>query len=134
MTIRHYNREGDPISLVELGRLYEDLDYRRVVFTKVGPYEVSTAWLGTDHRYGDGPPLIFETMVFEPPRDRYIALINKVIADHPEFEEFTTRHSTEDEARREHELIVETLRQAVALFDDEELKAMGQQPPDDKKE
>jgi len=25
---------------------------------------VSTVWLGLDHGYGGGPPLIFETMVF----------------------------------------------------------------------
>ena len=25
---------------------------------------VSTVWLGLDHSFGEGPPLIFETMVF----------------------------------------------------------------------
>jgi len=27
---------------------------------------LSTVWLGLDRRYGDGPPLIFETMLFAP--------------------------------------------------------------------
>ena len=27
---------------------------------------VSTVWLGLDHSFGDGPPLIYETMVFPP--------------------------------------------------------------------
>jgi len=32
--------------------------------TVVGKVNVSTVWLGLDHQWGDGPPLIFETMVF----------------------------------------------------------------------
>ena len=27
-------------------------------------YFVSTVWLGLNHQWGDGPPLIFETMIF----------------------------------------------------------------------
>lgn len=40
-------------------------DSRRVAETTLpnGRW-VSTVWLGLDHQYGDGPPLIFETMVF----------------------------------------------------------------------
>lgn len=30
---------------------------------------VSTVWLGLNHQYGDGPPLIFETMVFPNQKD-----------------------------------------------------------------
>ena len=37
---------------------------RRVCLTRVGPYEVSTVFLGLDHQWGEGPPLLFETMVF----------------------------------------------------------------------
>ncbi len=37
----------------------------RVGSTRVGQYRVSTVFLGLDHQYGDGPPLVFETMVFE---------------------------------------------------------------------
>jgi hypothetical protein len=40
---------------------------RRVALTQVGPYRVSTVFLGLDHRFfGDGPPLLFETMSFGP--------------------------------------------------------------------
>lgn len=28
--------------------------------------KLSTVWLGIDHQWGDGPPLIFETMLFAP--------------------------------------------------------------------
>ena len=37
---------------------------RRIAQTKVGKFTVSTVFLGLDHQYGDGPPLLFETMVF----------------------------------------------------------------------
>jgi len=30
----------------------------------MGPYWISTVFLGLDHNWGDGPPLLFETMVF----------------------------------------------------------------------
>jgi hypothetical protein len=31
--------------------------------------DVSTVFLGIDHQYGDGPPLLWETMIFGGPRD-----------------------------------------------------------------
>jgi hypothetical protein len=39
---------------------------RRVAFDVVAPgIEVSTVFLGVDHNYFGGPPLLFETMVFD---------------------------------------------------------------------
>lgn len=32
-------------------------------------YRVSTVFLGVDHSFGSGPPLLFETMVFEKDHD-----------------------------------------------------------------
>lgn len=32
--------------------------------TTIGEVHVSTVWLGMNHRFGNGPPLIYETMVF----------------------------------------------------------------------
>jgi len=37
---------------------------------KVGEVRVSTVFLGLDHSFGDGPPLLFETMVFGGPLDQ----------------------------------------------------------------
>lgn len=38
---------------------------RKVAQTDVGPYVVSTVFLGIDHQHlGKGPPILFETMVF----------------------------------------------------------------------
>ena len=48
----------------------EDREYKRVDETTVGPYWVSTVWLGLDHRFaGEGPPIIFETMIFQTDQD-----------------------------------------------------------------
>lgn len=46
-------------------QLLGDQDYRRVAQHFFGQFHVSTIWLGLDHSFcSDGPPLIFETMVF----------------------------------------------------------------------
>jgi hypothetical protein len=50
-------------SVLVWARWYETAD--RVVFkTDVGPAHVSTVFLGIDHSYGTGPPLLYETMIF----------------------------------------------------------------------
>jgi len=60
----HHNTKQ--VSLLEWGRWLERAD-TRVAYTKFecGVW-ISTVFLGLDHRFGDkGPPLLFETMVFE---------------------------------------------------------------------
>lgn len=37
---------------------------RKVARETIDGVEVSTVFLGLDHSFGDGPPLLFETMVF----------------------------------------------------------------------
>jgi hypothetical protein len=64
-----YDRDGERIGFRRWHELMADLDYRRVAETTIAPGHeriwVSTVWLGIDHNFGgDGPPLIFETMVF----------------------------------------------------------------------
>jgi hypothetical protein len=66
----YYDREGNPLeSIQEYGKLHQDEDYKIVAKTTVGQYEVSTVWLGMNHQYDEGPPLIFETMIFGGDRD-----------------------------------------------------------------
>ena len=64
--VRYYDRDGHQISLRQWGEMkYMDgSDYYRIGDTRVGRVQVSTVWLGLDHRFGEGPPIIFETMVF----------------------------------------------------------------------
>lgn len=62
----YYDREGKPLTREEFCNLYErSLEYRVVKQETLpnGKY-VSTVWLGLNHNYGNGAPLIFETMVF----------------------------------------------------------------------
>lgn len=39
-------------------------DWRRVAVHDLNGIRVSTVFLGLDHQWGDGPPILFETMVF----------------------------------------------------------------------
>jgi len=66
--------------------------------TRVGDQEVSTVFLGLDHQYGSGPPLLFETMVF------------------PECDD-CQRYSTWDQAVAGHDATVGRLRRELLTKD-----------------
>ena len=66
-----YGVDGKPISMEEWGMLRRDWGIKRVAETKLGGVYISTVWLGMDHNYGDGPPIIFETMIFGGEHDEY---------------------------------------------------------------
>ncbi len=68
---------------------------RRIAMTAIGNAEVSTVFLALNHAYGDGPPLLFETMVFGGPLDQE-----------------QERCSTYDEAEAMHERMCERVRLA----------------------
>jgi hypothetical protein len=61
---RYFDRRGQPIDLVAWCAAMEDPQQKRVALTQIGNVEVSTVWLGLDHAFYEGAPLIFETMVF----------------------------------------------------------------------
>lgn len=68
--IGHYDRSGKRITLMQWAALFEQLEYRRVRSTMTASgARVSTVWLGLDHGWGDGPPVIFESMVFLAGKD-----------------------------------------------------------------
>src|SRR3990167_790601 len=48
--------------IVEWGRWFETADLT-VAETKVGKVTVSTVFLGLDHSFGGGTPILFETMI-----------------------------------------------------------------------
>ena len=60
--------------IMEWAKWYETAD-RNIEKTKVGKVNISTVFLGTDHSFGDGPPLLYETMIFggelDQEQDRY---------------------------------------------------------------
>jgi hypothetical protein len=63
----YYDRDGRAIS--ETDRASLPADYYRVAQDVIDGVTVSTVWLGLDHSFGDGPLLIFETMVFDADGD-----------------------------------------------------------------
>lgn len=95
-----YDRRGNPLSHKDWSRLftYGGWDYKVVAKTQIGPYLVSTVWLGLDHGFGmTEQPLIFETMVFnERTGDTDVDQMH--------------RYATEDEAIRGHEEIEARIR------------------------
>ena len=93
-----YDRRGQPIDRTEAFDLMANPAYRRVAQTELrdGTW-ISTVWLGLDHSFGSGPPLIFETMVFANA--------------HEYGEEWDMRrYATHDEAVQGHNEMVKTWR------------------------
>jgi hypothetical protein len=54
-------RQVEEIPVVDWAQAYKE---RFHLSTYVFGMYVSTVFLGLNHQYGDGPPLVFETMVF----------------------------------------------------------------------
>ena len=65
-----YDKDGTLLDVATANDLLGDAEYKRVDLTEVSSRDrsvvhiVSTVWLGLDHAHGDGPPILFETMVF----------------------------------------------------------------------
>ena len=63
--IRYYDKHLEPVTLMAWAYLMDDASYKRVAETTLPNGQwVSTVWVGLDHQFGEGPPLIFESMVF----------------------------------------------------------------------
>jgi hypothetical protein len=90
-----YDWEGQPITLLQWARLFEDA--RHIGDDELDGVRVSTVWLGLDHSFGLGPPLIYETMVFGA-----LDLEGE-------------RYATEQEARAGHARWVELVRLELAV-------------------
>lgn len=97
----YYARDGQPLDLHSWAAMTGDLDYKRVAETWVDDgVWVSTVWLGLDHNFmPDGPPLIFETMIF---------------ASHLAIDGETWRCSTEAQAKAMHQLALLYVNDSLA--------------------
>lgn len=88
-----FNREGKQISMREWGKLLEDDEYKIIARTTLSDGTwVSTVWLGLNHNWRPGPPLIFETMIKNPDG---------------EWDVYQVRYESEVEARAGHIVAVE---------------------------
>jgi len=78
--------------LMTWARWFEGHD-RKIARTQVGKNSVSTVFLGLDHSFGGGPPLLFETMIF-PTADN---------------DDYQTRAETREQALEQHITAIESL-------------------------
>jgi hypothetical protein len=93
---------------------------RTVARTQVTPWiEVSTVFLGLDHRwYGDGPPILYETMVFvDTGKQRRYFGRGPLRPVYDDTLEHQRRYATRAEALREHAKIVRQIRARVSEID-----------------
>lgn len=95
--MKHYileNGATKEVSLLEWAEWFENFELRNIAQTEMPEgVRVSTVFLGIDHNFlGEGPPLLFETMVFGLD------------------EEICHRSATLDEAKRIHETVVAFLK------------------------
>lgn len=54
-----------PADMHEWSRFFGNFESRQVAETFTEFYRISTVFLGLDHGWGKGPPVLFETMAFE---------------------------------------------------------------------
>jgi hypothetical protein len=88
-----------PVDMLTWARWFEGpIDQRTVSQEYVGDWWVSTVFLGLDHEWRDGPPVLFETMVFA---HEAMAFAHRESADF-----FRRRYSTWEQASLGHRAIV----------------------------
>jgi hypothetical protein len=78
------NEKGEPVEVEHFpAELYEAKNEdRQVALTELESASVSTVFLGIDHGFSDGPPVLFETMSFpDETQERYHTL-KEAIAGH----------------------------------------------------
>lgn len=65
----YYDKFGAPITADEFFTLKWDetgavSDYSRIAFDQLEHCAISTVWLGLNHSFTGGPPILFESMIF----------------------------------------------------------------------
>ena len=86
------HRTPVPCSMETWGEWFTNVD-RQTALTKIGHICVSTVFMAIDHNFGDGRPLLWETMVFGG-----------------ELNDQQWRYSTEEEAKKNHDRIVQEIK------------------------
>jgi len=103
----YYDKNGKPIGLFEWAKLLEDKDYRIIKQeTLKNSKFISTVWLGLNHNFGEGEPLIFETMVFNANKKKKFKLGSKKEYESIGEETDMDRYSTLEEAIKGHQKMV----------------------------
>jgi hypothetical protein len=98
MSVHYYLNEDKSYTSCDVMKWcdqFENME-RHVADEVIDGFRVSTVWLGLDHNYGDGEPLLFETMIFGK-SDSYDEIYMK-------------RYSTWEEAEEGHRKAIEWVR------------------------
>lgn len=103
----YYNYDGTPLTLKEWAKKFET-DERHIGDDFIDNIHISTVWLGLDHSFGMGEPLIFETMIFGG------------IYDQEQW-----RYSTQTQAEIGHILAIELVKDSLKIIDEEEILMLG---------
>jgi len=103
---RHYILKGREVEVVDLDTWARSIEGdRRVGYDEIDGKRVSTVFLGLNHQFGSGPPLLFETMVFPMGSSSDL---------------YCDRYSTYDEAEAGHAKVVRGLKDGtLELYGDE---------------
>lgn len=89
MNVNYFNKQGEPISLMEWSDLFEDSEYKMIEQSKIKGYLISTMWTGVNSAiFKEQPILIFETMIFSK---------NRTV-------DYQKRYSTLEEAKDGHQI------------------------------
>ncbi len=59
------DKKAVPTDMATWAKELERVDSRKVADDTIGDAWVSNVFLGLDHQFGEGPPLLFETLVFD---------------------------------------------------------------------
>lgn len=61
----YFDQDCKPITYEEWIESFKDISYKIIKKDNVGPYIISTVWLGINHQFLPAEsPMIFETMIF----------------------------------------------------------------------
>ena len=96
LCLRYVLKEGVPViepDLLTWAKWFEDDSERRVALTEIDGVSVSTVFLGLDHSFGGGTPILFETMIFGG-----------------EYDDYQERYHTLEEAQAGHEKAVSLVK------------------------
>lgn len=96
--ILNERNEVVPSNLIEWATWLEgNFERKRIGYDEFGPVRVSTVFIGLDHNFSsEGPPLLFETMIFEGKHDQY-----------------QERYATYEEAKAGHEKAVALVKESL---------------------
>ena len=87
-----------PVPMLEWAQWLEtNFDHKRIAYEEFGPVRVSTVFIGLDYNFlPEGPPLLFETMIFKGKHDQY-----------------QERYATFEEAKAGHEKAVALVKESL---------------------